>query len=61
MCDALIKVADELMDAGARYSTHPNPPNSFDCSLFTAYCLRKVGIYVMQKCRLRDAATSVEE
>ncbi len=44
--EALIEVADKLMDAGARYSTHPNPPQSFDCSLFTAYCLRKVGIYV---------------
>ena len=44
--EALIDVADKLMDAGAKYSTRPNPPKSFDCSRFTAYCLRKIGVYV---------------
>lgn len=44
--EALIAVADKLMDSGAKYSTSPTPPKSFDCSRFTAYCLKKVGIYV---------------
>ena len=49
--EKLIAVADKLMDAGAKYSTNPRAPYSFDCSRFTAYCLKQVGVYVSGEIR----------
>ncbi len=44
MVEKLIDVAESKL--GCEYTSGKTGPNEFDCSGFTAYCLRQVGIYV---------------
>ena len=47
--EALIDVAFNYLNVP--YKSPASAPRSFDCSTYTAYCLRKVGIYVTSEVR----------
>lgn len=44
--EELIDIAMVYFDKETPYRSPAKPPKSFDCSTFTAYCLRKVGVSV---------------